>query len=532
MALSILNSQDGEITGATEARLNHLIGKSRNRVLDGLLIKHLSGSQVSLDTGVAIINGYFVSRQGGTSSISFSNQSNGVKYISLMADPTQANNAGGTLGTTGYSVSHAGVALVMDDNLPNQTVKLIIATCTIQAGDIVAGSLRMVPEAYERYSQGNSDFAVAHRSREYKEVSLSFVQGGNSALPLGNGVLRTGTDFKTKALGSVANPNIARRGNITTEALPAPYTLAEFTTQAAYDAIKTVGGAESLQSTAVVGARPVQEFNFDIVSHLVSMYPLNFSGMTTVAQKRTEALRILTSLRPIVYGRGVGGNTAGVQVFAYSIAGAGAWSKQLENFTIDAPSTAMTVLYSTPAQVANLIDLTGYTSWSVITNPMLAGGTQCLNYVDFISIQVQVDTSKLVENEYINSRYLAPRTNGVTVQEDGIYRISTTGILNFGQTQALGTSTVQLKVYTNKVLGAAVTNPNRQGVSDIEINLVHNGLESYFTAFSGSADIWCAKGDSISVEILQQPLPYAADAKFEDLQLSIEYMGYSGLSMW
>lgn len=531
MALSILNSQDGEIAGATEARLNHLIGKSRNRVLDGLKVTLLSGGDVQLDTGVAIINGYFVSRQGSTTSISFNNQSNGVKYISLMADPTQANSAGGTLGTTGYIVSHAGVALVMDDNLPNQTVKLIIATCTIQAGSIVAGSLRMVPEAYERYSQGNSDFAVAHRSREYKEVSLSFVQGANSSIPMGNGVVRTGTDFKTKALGSMANPNMARRGNFTTEAIPAPFTIAEFTTQAALDAVKTIGGAESLQSTAVIGATPMHEFDFDIVSHLVSMYPLNFSGMTTVAQKRTEALRILTSIRPIVYGRGAGGNTGGVRLYHYGNT-SGAWSLTASNTTVYAPSTAMTVLFTDAGQLSSLLGTTGYMALAVVTNPMVAGGTQCLNYVDYVSLQVQVDASKLVENEYINSRYLAPRNYGVTVQEDGIYRVSTTGIYNFGQTQALGTSAIQLNVYTNKVQGNAVTNPNRQGVPDIDMSLVHNGLESYFTAFSGSADIWCAKGDSISLELVRPDAVLAADAKFEDLQLSIEYMGYSGLSMW
>ncbi|MFS7399045.1 BppU family phage baseplate upper protein [Carnobacterium maltaromaticum] len=124
-------------------------------------------------------------------------------------------------------------------------------------------------------------------------------------------------DFTGKIIGSVIeNPNIARR--FVGSAIPtSPPSSNEYTTQAAYDAIKKLEGTLSTQSTnvGVNGSVPWHVLSFAVVENYKRKYPFIFKGSD--AENLALLKSKLIEIEPLAYAKGSGpsGNKISAQVY-------------------------------------------------------------------------------------------------------------------------------------------------------------------------------------------------------------------------
>lgn len=127
------------------------------------------------------------------------------------------------------------------------------------------------------------------------------------------------SDFTGKIAGSVLeNGNIARR--YVGASIPAsPPTTNEYSTQAAYDAIKKLEGTLSTQSTnsGVNASTPWHVIQFNILWILEQNFPLIFKNARTVDEKVAIAKNKITSTNVNAYAKGTGpsGNKITAQVY-------------------------------------------------------------------------------------------------------------------------------------------------------------------------------------------------------------------------
>ncbi|MEG0255887.1 MULTISPECIES: BppU family phage baseplate upper protein [Lactobacillales] len=137
-------------------------------------------------------------------------------------------------------------------------------------------------------------------------------------------------DFTGKIIGSVIeNPNIARR--FVGSAIPtSPPSSNEYTTQAAYDAIKKLEGTLSTQSTYTGGNAliPWHTLSFAMVENYKRNYPFIFKGSD--AENLELLKRKLIEIAPLAYAKGSGpsGSKISAQVYVD-----GAWVGNSSNPT-------------------------------------------------------------------------------------------------------------------------------------------------------------------------------------------------------
>lgn len=538
MTLEALNVNLSTMNGAKEAMLNHQIGNKRNRVLDGFIPSKPNGTNsIAISSGNAIINGYHI-RRDSTLPVTFTSQGSGTKYLALIANPNGNNSTNGKVGTTSYKVFHEGVAIAILDAMPTNAYTLVLAELVFTGGVLPAGSLTLFSGSYDRFADGTTNRGIALRTKQLKEIALGSGYSDTSPMPVslltGSGKATTSITFKSKANDNgVSNGNTPRRGNITTTTLPAPFTIPAFSTQAARDAIMKLDTVNSLQSTAVVGATPLQEFDIDIYKHLESMYPTIFAGATTPTQKMAVVKNVVTEINAVIYGYGSGGGVDGMQSYVYNFP-SGSWDTQTLS---NASTTAMPFkcLLTTGTQFSNAINDNGIMALMIAPKPMVAGGTQCLNYVDYVSTFVSVDLAKIKDAQYVNDYYLAPTDGGFKAKQTGIYRISVTGKYNVGDSLATNIdSSIELRAFVNFVRGQSVPHPNRPSTAPtLEINLHFDGiLKARNSAITGSVEVMCWVEDTISVEVPSRQAGFTIDSAIENLSFSIEYLGYSSNQPW
>lgn len=127
------------------------------------------------------------------------------------------------------------------------------------------------------------------------------------------------SDFTGKIAGSVLeNGNIAKR-YVGASIPTSPPSASEYTTQAAYDAIKKLEGTLSTQSTnsGVNASIPWHVIGFNILWILEQSFPSVFKNVTTVSEKVSIAKKIIVAIAPLAFAKGSGpsGNKISAQVY-------------------------------------------------------------------------------------------------------------------------------------------------------------------------------------------------------------------------
>ena len=233
------------------------------------------------------------------------------------------------------------------------------------------------------------------------------------------------SDFNTppKVMGSVLeNGNIAKR-YVGTSIPSTPPTMNEYGTQGAYDAIKTLEGTLSTQSTnaGVSGSIPWHVISFNILWILEQDSPQIFKNAGTITEKVAIAKNVVAGIGPTAFGKGTGpsGNRLNAQVWVGS-----SWTGTSSN---NSNNVAKVGFYQANPAIAPLyIHSDGFCHLVVYGEASSAtvASTASIDYAR-IELTVKVPPSNYIDVENTGTDPVFPRLNVEMNGDNGVVGLFT-----------------------------------------------------------------------------------------------------------